>query len=114
MAKVIPIKDAINWQRLRTDDAEKIIRLRARNTENVIVIGHPEDRLVERGFLMSDIYRILRTGHISKPPFLNDRGDWEVLVTRIMKGTRREAGVATIILTNDDKLIVKTIRWEDP
>lgn len=113
MANVVPFKRPTNWDRLRADDAEKLVQERASKTDNVIFTNHATVRIDQRNISAIEVFRILRTGTIHNPPVRNEKGDWEVLVTKRITGNHREAGVATIILTADDKLVVKTVRWED-
>jgi len=112
MADPIPIRRPVNWQNLRSDEAERIIRERAKVTMNVIIVGHPEEQSEGRSILLPDIYRILQTGHVLDPPTRIDQGEWEAVIRIRMKGTR-DAGAVTIILTGNEMLIVKTVMWID-
>ncbi len=112
MVDPTPFRRPVNWQQLRASDAERIIRERAKNTNNVTIIGHPEERSVERDILPPDIYRILQEGFVFAEPVKNEHGDWEAVIQKRMKGTR-DAGAATIIVRDDNSLIVKTVMWMD-
>jgi hypothetical protein len=114
MPASVPPKRPINWARLTAGDAERVIRERANDSSKVIVIegAHAQLRGEERDILAPDMWNILRRGFVLRDPILNARGDWEAVIQRRIKGTR-DAGVATIILTRDEKLIVKTIMWMD-
>lgn len=107
-----PIQRPVNWANLRADEAERVIRERAQDTANVLIIGHPDDRSRERDIPLPDIYRILREGAVSKAPERNRHGDWEVVISRRMKGTR-DAAAVTIVVMQDRQLIVKTVMWVD-
>jgi hypothetical protein len=112
MVDPTPFRRPVNWQNLRADEAEKIIKERAEDSGKVQIIGHPQERSDERTILAPDIYRILREGMVVEQPAKNENGDWEVVIQRRMRGTR-DAGAATIILTDSDWLIVKTVMWID-
>lgn len=107
----VPFRRPINWNNLRSDEAERLIRERSKETKRVQIIGHPEDRSETRDILLPDVFRILREGQVVDPPVKNENGDWEAVIRRRMRGTR-DAGVATIVL-REDKLIVKTVMWID-
>ncbi len=112
MVDPTPIRRPIRWERLRTDEAETLIRERARVTANVIIGDHAFDRVEERSITQVDVYEILRTGMVDEAPQKNLDGDWEVTVVKRMPGTRR-AGVVTIIFRESNKLFVKTVEWMD-
>ena len=102
----------INWKQLRSGDAERIIRERAKNTAQVIFGEHAFERIDERSITQNDAYRILRTGYVEGSPIQNLGGDWEVNVVKRMPGSR-EAGVAVIIFREEESLFVKTVEWMD-
>ena len=112
MVDPIPFRRPVRWDNLRCDDAERIIRERARDTSKVVIIGHPEERSIEREIPRPDVYRILREGSVLRPPVRNEHGDWEAVIEKRMKGTR-DAGAVTIIVRADETLIVKTVMWID-
>lgn len=112
MVEPTPFRRPINWAKLRTDEAERLIRERAEDTARVIISFHAFDRVEERSFTHQDIYKILRTGSVEGPAQKNLDGEWEVVVVKRMPGTR-EAGAITIIYRNEDTLFVKTVEWMD-
>ena len=112
MVEPTPFRRPINWAKLRTDEAERLIRERAEDTARVIIGVHAFERVEERSFTQQDIYKILRTGSVEAPPQKNIEGEWEVVVVKRMPGTR-EAGAITIIYRNEDTLFVKTVEWMD-
>jgi hypothetical protein len=91
--------------------AEKRIREIAQSSAHVILSTHALVRMLERGFLDIDVFRILRSGSIDGVPVLTDRGEWKCKMTQQIKGGRT-GGVVTIILQGG-KLLVKTVEWED-
>lgn len=110
MDNIRPIRPVV-WDKLGSSEAELIIRRRAAKTSNVILIGHPEEREAERGFDRVTTFRILREGHVDPASMKQlPNGDWEMVVAMRIKG-RREAGVATIVVKEEEKLIVKTVMW---
>lgn len=114
MPAPVPFKRPINWAKLSAGEAERVIRERAQDSGKVIVTegAHAAQRGEERDILAPDMWNILRRGFVQAAPIQNDQGDWEAVIQRRIKGTR-DAGAATIILTREDKLIVKTIMWMD-
>jgi hypothetical protein len=115
VAGPIPFQRPINWKRLRSDEAERIIRERVADTNNVIISEHAFERINERsqcGLLIAeDIYNILENGQVEGQPSLED-GEWKVTVVKRMPGTR-EAGVVTLFARSDTSLFVLTVEWMD-
>jgi hypothetical protein len=97
-----PPRRPIRWDNLRTDEAERVIRERVRDTDNVIIGNHALERVNERfgglSFTTEDIYWILETGSIPDRPTRENAREWKVIVVKRMPGTR-EAGVVTLIAT---------------
>ena len=114
MSNVTPFRRPINWGRLRTDEAERVIRQRAspENTGQVIFTNHTWDRVPEREIPRKDVFDILRTGYCLGQPIRNERGHWQVIVSKQIAG-RREAGAVTIILESEEMLIIRTVEWMD-
>lgn len=113
MGDVTPIRP-INWRNLRTDEAERIIRSRSgsRNTVQVIFTDHTWDRVDEREITREDVFSILRGGFCVEKPERNEKGHWQVVVSKKIAG-HREAGAVTIILEDEEKLIIRTVEWMD-
>ena len=114
MGEVLSFRRPVNWNKLRTDEAEAIIRQRAgaEDTGQVIFTDHTWDRVPEREINRADISDILRTGFCLDQPKRNEKGDWQVIVSKRLAG-HREAGAVTIILEGEDKLIIRTVEWID-
>lgn len=102
--------DLVNF-RLTAKRAEQVIREIARDSANVILGYHAEERQHERDIFDEDVFRILRTGMVLESPVRTTRGEWKCKVVKRLRGNR-DAGAVTIILL-DGKLFVKTIEWED-
>lgn len=98
--------------RLTVAQAERRIRAIAADTANIKWSFHALERMEERGIPDVDVLRILRLGTIAGPPRAGRPGEWTCKMVRTIRG-RREAGVVAIILL-DDRLLVKTVEWEDP
>jgi hypothetical protein len=111
MAEPIPFRRPINWDRLRADEAERIIRERCGETGKVSFSEHAFDRVEYRSITTEDVYWILETGYVEGRPVL-DGAEWKVLVVKRMPGTR-EAGVVTLIIEDDETIFVKTVEWMD-
>jgi len=101
----------INWNKPRTDVAERIIRQRAQDTVNIIIGAHAYERVEEREIVQADVYKILREGYVDEVTIEPD-GEWKAIVTLRLKGSR-EAGVVTIIFVDENTLFVKTVEWMD-
>ena len=114
MGEITPFRRPINWTRVRTDEAERVIRSRSMpGTDNVVFTDHTWDRVSEREITRADVFDILRTGHCHDQPVLNEKGDWQVIVSKRIAG-RREAGALTIMLEKNNLLIIRTVEWIDP
>ncbi len=116
MQHPVPFRRPINWRRLRTDEAEAVVRQRAADTSNVVIGEHAFERLAERGegnlIITPDVYEILRTGIVEPDPVLEPSGEWKVVVVKRMAGAR-EAGAVTLFAQEDGILFVKTVEWMD-
>ena len=114
MGEVTPFRRPINWSKLREDDAERIINERARgeNTVNVIFTDHAWERVNQREITREDVFKILRGGHCAEPPRRNEKGQWQVIMSKRLQGSR-EAGAVTVIFEGDEKLVVRTVQWMD-
>ncbi len=117
MADPLPPRRPIDLNRpvLRTDEAERVIRLRAADTANVQFSLHAFDRVAEREeqetLNIEDALDILRSGFIVSTP-TKARNGWMCKVIKAVLGNR-DAGVVTLILTEGNKLRVVTVEWED-
>lgn len=97
--------------RLRSDQAEKIIKSRARDSAKVILGRHAKEQAAARDITKDEIYRILRSGFVKGEPTLTNQGEWKCKITHRVRGAR-DAGVVTVILF-DGRLFIKTVEWED-
>jgi hypothetical protein len=91
--------------------AEAIVRALALEPARVAVTLHAEERMLERGFNNTDLFKVLNTGSILTKPTRTDKGEWKCKVVCRLRGNR-DAGVVTVIARND-LLIVLTMEWED-
>lgn len=114
MGDVTHFPRPIRWDRLRSDEAERIVRQRSQEgaTGQVIFTDHTWDRVSEREITQRDVYRILRTGHCHKAPIKNEKGDWQATMVKKIAGNR-DAGVVTVILEDKELLIIRTVQWMD-
>jgi hypothetical protein len=106
----------VRWDRLRSDEAELIIRERLADTNNVVwVKGHARQREKERSEITRvDAMAILSKGMVEGAPVRSEHDDgWKVVVVRRMAG-RREAGAVTVIIDPPStQLVVVTVEWMD-
>ena len=70
------------------------------------------DRMAERDIIDVEVFRILQNGALSREPEQTPKGEWKLKLVMRLRGNR-DAGVVTIILHGDRKLLVKTVEWED-
>lgn len=77
-------------------------------------LSHAEQRLAQRGFDIFDVYMALeKTGQINGAIEAGkNEGEWKVKVVDIPDGTSRKMGVVTI-LVKEQRLLIKTVEWED-
>jgi hypothetical protein len=110
MTDPIPMRP-IRWDSLRADEAERVIRDRVSDTDNVIFGLHAFDRIDQRSITRQDVYWILETGHVEGQPERVGT-EWKVTVVRRMPGSR-EAGVVTAFAREDKTIFVVTVEWMD-
>ena len=68
--------------------------------------------MAERDIIDVEVFRILQNGALSGEPEQTPKGEWKLKLVMRLRGNR-DAGVVTIILHGDRKLLVKTVEWED-
>lgn len=90
--------------------AQAQIRALALDTESIILTDHAQQRMEQRGIVMRDLLRILRTGYVDEAPVELRAGDWQCKMTQKIGG--REAGAVTIIV-QAQQLVIRTVEWED-
>ena len=90
---------------------QRIVRVRAEISGDVIFTDHARERMDERGFTDGDVLTTLRKGGIYDTPFRNESGDWQVEVERRMPGGRD--AVAITVVPHGTKLVVRTVMWRD-
>ncbi|MDF1732962.1 MAG: DUF4258 domain-containing protein [Minwuia sp.] len=114
MGEVTPFERPINWDKLRRDEAERVIRERAapENTGRVIITDHAFDRVGQRSITRAEVMRILREGRCHSDPELTEHGEWKVVISKKVLGGR-EAGVVTVILNDNKRLVIPTVEWMD-
>jgi hypothetical protein len=115
MGTITPFRRPVNWTNLRTDEAESIVRARSseKNTDLVVFSEHAWERVSEREITRGDIFDILRNGYCHGQPHRNEKGHWQVIISKRLTG-QREAGAVTVILEEIDRLIIRTVQWMDP
>jgi len=104
-------KESVVPLHLTTAVAEQRIHRIAQDTSSVKLTFHAKQQMADRDISITDMYRILRTGQVETTPKLTERGNWKCKMTHALRG-RRTAGVV-VALTNDSKLVVITVEWED-
>lgn len=112
MADVTPLPRRINWDHLRADEAERVIREWSKDGAKVIFGTHAFERMAERGIVRADAMRILRTGYAGQPERDVATGDWKLVMSLPLEGAR-EAGVVVAVLRQRENLYVVTVEWVD-
>lgn len=104
----------IRWDNLRADEAERIVReWSTHKTESVQWSRHVRfERSQERGITIQDALSILRTGYVMEAPKKNNIGDWEVIMEKRLSAGR-DACAVTIVVRENETLVVKTVMWKD-
>ncbi len=120
MAKLPGQQNASNVYplRLRTDEAARLIKAAAQDSDKVIFSDHAQERMAERGFDIADVFWVLENGHVYQDPVLesfewngNEHKLWNVIIEKNFSGNR-DIGAVTIILQDGD-LFIKTVEWID-
>jgi hypothetical protein len=106
-----PFRRPVRWDRLRSPDAQAVVRERSASTRNVVFTRHADERALQRDIVRSDVYRILREGGVGKAPRRSGDG-WEVHVEMRMPGGR-SAAVVTVLVRDDSLVTVLTVMWLD-
>lgn len=116
MVNPIPLKRPVRWESLRSDEAQKVIRDWATDTDRVVITNHASERSDDRSQVEAIdtpmIYRILQTGHVLGDPIRNEKGHWQAIMATRMPGGI-DACVVTVIIRDDRTLIVLTVMWKD-
>jgi hypothetical protein len=72
-----------------------------------------ETRFKQNGFDVFHMYDILETGRIDGKIEPGAReGEWKVKMVGVPEGTQRKMGVVPIIV-KEERLLIKTVEWED-
>lgn len=76
-------------------------------------LDHADERLLERGFDVFDVYKTLENGYFAGGIEAGvNEGEWKVKVVDTPEGTSRKMGVVTIVV-KEKRLLIKTVEWED-
>jgi len=114
-ADPIPLRRPLRWDRLRTDEAERVIREWAQDSGRVAFTKHAFERVAERDYgvlTTATVLRVLREGRVIGDPARNERGHWQAIMARRMPGGR-DACAVTVIVREDRSLVVRTVMWRD-
>lgn len=100
------------WQPPRPEKLLAIIKFLAETTNLVVFTDHASERMVERGIVALDVYRVLRSGQIRGPISKGKRdGEIHCKVAYQIRGSR-EVGVVVVVV-RDQQLVILTAEWED-
>lgn len=99
MAEIVPL-------RLTTDQALRMIRKLAADSDNIVVVGHARKRRLQRKVSRRQIELCVQRGTISEGPFFNQHGNWQVNLFRHAAG---EELTCTVAIEWATRLIVVTV-----
>lgn len=99
----------------RQDHCQRVVRRIAENSENVLYTIHAFDREDLRDITTGDAIDVLRTGYVEPGIRPGEKeGEWVCKVTKKLITDRPEIGVVTVIIDNQQRLLVATLEWEYP
>ena len=98
--------------RPRLEDIQATVRRLAEEDRRVYLSNHAKERMDLRSITRIDVIRVLRRGHVDGEVVAGQSpGEWKCKVVANVRGSR-DIGVVTLII-GGDKLLVKTVEWED-
>jgi hypothetical protein len=92
--------------RLSKQQATAVIREFAKDSRNVVPVGHAKERLRQHRFTRRQMMICLQKGVVTEGPAPNARGHWQVNVTRLAAG---EEMTCTVVIEWDQRLVVRTV-----
>ncbi|WP_421857758.1 DUF4258 domain-containing protein [Oricola sp.] len=96
----------------RHSDFENRIRRIAAKSENVKWTFHARERMRERDISIRVALTVIREGMLTGKIEPGQKpGEWKAKIVRNVKG-RRDVG-AVVLLMQNDRILVKTVEWED-
>jgi hypothetical protein len=93
-------------------ELQERIRLIAKVTVQVAFSDHALDRMDERDISDREVFDVLRSGLIEGAPWIEPKSGDDACKVVLRLKRSRAIGVVTIVL-KVDKLVVKTVEWED-
>lgn len=87
------------------------IREIAKDTAKVFLTDHAVKRMFERGISDGDVFKALRVGEIRDGVWEEEDGKG-CKVVLVQRGDRT-IGVISILIDQEDEIVVKTVEWED-
>ncbi|KSV93973.1 DUF4258 domain-containing protein [Sinorhizobium sp. GL28] len=99
MAEIVPFT-------LTTKQASDMIRKLAADTDNIVIIGHAQQRQKQRKVTRRQVELCVQRGTITEGPFLNQHGNWQVNLFRHAAG---EEVTCTVAIEWASRLIVVTV-----
>lgn len=97
--------------RLLKQNLTRAVRELAEDSKNVVIGLHTEDRMYERNISFDDAIDALRTGDIEYER-TDERGDCIIRASKLMNNSR-SIGAITAVVTQQSKLFLITVMWED-
>lgn len=97
MPDAIPLK-------MSAPQALRIIRKLAEDSLNIVFLPHAKKRLKQRRIPPTLVQTCLQKGSITEGPFLNQKGNWQVTMERMLAG--EELTVAVAIERNQSLLVI--------
>lgn len=95
------------------DAMEMIRRVSKMDTSRVKLSRHALEQMEQRNIVARDVYRALQMGDPIGPlKFGNNEGELKLTVTFQPRGMRN-IGVVTLVVTEKERVFVKTVMWMD-
>jgi hypothetical protein len=111
---MLPGRQPTRWPTLAPRPEPLLETIRRLSKERKIgFLKHAEERLAERGFDIFDVFGTLENGYIDGPIKAGAKeGEWKAKVVDVPEGRSRKMGVITIVV-KEQRLLIKTVEWED-
>ncbi|MBX3598258.1 MAG: DUF4258 domain-containing protein [Rhizobiaceae bacterium] len=88
------------------------VRFLAQDTSFISWSRHARERMEERDISIRMAVTVIREGYLKGEVVAGkSQGEWKAKIVRNAKG-RRDVGVVVLLFRND-RLLVKTVEWED-
>lgn len=91
----------------------RTIREYAAVSERVFFSNHARERMEEREITDIEVIRVLKFGEIAGQPWREEKSEDMACKVVMRQAGGRILGVVTIVVTLTERLLIKTVEWED-